>query len=267
MLSIGEFSKICMVSTKTLRYYDEIGLISPEYVNQENGYRFYQLGQLKDMLLIIRFKSYGFSLEEILELKNKLADSNFVLEKLKQKKVELKTQEQELIGTVKKIDSDMNSLLKGERIMENANKNNVEMLVTPKINVFSIRENFAIGEFSNKIQAVFKKLSENNLTCIGAPMVLYHDAEFNPEGSDMEICVPVKEKTTLTKDFGGVMCAKFVHKGEYTSLCNSYAFVLEWLEKKNFKIAGSPYDVYVTDPKQVAPEENITEIYFPITKK
>ena len=27
MLSIGEFSKICKVSTKTLRYYAEIGLI------------------------------------------------------------------------------------------------------------------------------------------------------------------------------------------------------------------------------------------------
>ncbi|SCV40293.1 Transcriptional regulator, MerR family [Bacillus subtilis] len=39
MLSIGEFSKICKVSTKTLRYYDEIGLIHPEDINPENGYR------------------------------------------------------------------------------------------------------------------------------------------------------------------------------------------------------------------------------------
>ena len=30
MLSIGEFSKICQVSTKTLRYYAEIGLILPD---------------------------------------------------------------------------------------------------------------------------------------------------------------------------------------------------------------------------------------------
>lgn len=37
MLSIGEFSKICKVSTKTLRYYDEIGLIKPSKINQENS--------------------------------------------------------------------------------------------------------------------------------------------------------------------------------------------------------------------------------------
>lgn len=41
MLSIGEFSKICQVSAKTLRYYDEIGLLRPEEINPENGYRYY----------------------------------------------------------------------------------------------------------------------------------------------------------------------------------------------------------------------------------
>ena len=39
MLSIGEFSRICKVSTKTLRYYDEIGLIKPSKINPENNYR------------------------------------------------------------------------------------------------------------------------------------------------------------------------------------------------------------------------------------
>lgn len=41
LLSIGEFSKICEVSTKTLRYYDEIGSINPDEINYEryfNGY-------------------------------------------------------------------------------------------------------------------------------------------------------------------------------------------------------------------------------------
>lgn len=37
MLSIGEFSMICKVSTKTLCYYAEIGLIFPSEINPENG--------------------------------------------------------------------------------------------------------------------------------------------------------------------------------------------------------------------------------------
>ena len=65
MLSIGEFSKICQVSTKTLRYYAEIGLILPNEINYENGYRYYSIEQLETMLFIKRLKSYNFSLEEI----------------------------------------------------------------------------------------------------------------------------------------------------------------------------------------------------------
>ena len=47
MLSIGEFSNICKVSTKTLRYYAEIGLLEPSEVNPENGYRYYAIEQLE----------------------------------------------------------------------------------------------------------------------------------------------------------------------------------------------------------------------------
>lgn len=63
MLSIGAFSKISNVTTKTLRYYDEIGLIKPVYVNDENGYRYYSTSQLETVLLIGKLKWYGFSLD------------------------------------------------------------------------------------------------------------------------------------------------------------------------------------------------------------
>ena len=68
MLSIGEFSKICKVSAKTLRYYAEIGLILLNEINPENGCRYYAIEQLETMLLIIRLKSYNFSLEEIKQM-------------------------------------------------------------------------------------------------------------------------------------------------------------------------------------------------------
>jgi DNA-binding transcriptional MerR regulator len=54
MLSIGEFSKISKVSTKTLRYYAEIGLILPDKINPETGYRYYSIEQLETMLFINR---------------------------------------------------------------------------------------------------------------------------------------------------------------------------------------------------------------------
>jgi len=65
LLTIGEFSRISRVSTKTLRYYDQIGLLKPGYVSRKSGYRYYDVSQLRDMLLIARLKQYQFSLPEI----------------------------------------------------------------------------------------------------------------------------------------------------------------------------------------------------------
>ena len=65
MYSIGEFSKIGSVSTKTLRYYDEIGLLRPAYVDEENRYRYYEERQVDEILLISELKTYDLRLEQI----------------------------------------------------------------------------------------------------------------------------------------------------------------------------------------------------------
>lgn len=51
VLSIGEFSNICKVTTKTLRYYAEIGLLQPSEIDPENGYRYYAIEQLEKCCL------------------------------------------------------------------------------------------------------------------------------------------------------------------------------------------------------------------------
>lgn len=65
---IGEFSKLCQVTVKTLRHYEEIGLLIPFEVDEWTGYRYYDIGQLRQMTRIVYLKRLGFSLEEIAEL-------------------------------------------------------------------------------------------------------------------------------------------------------------------------------------------------------
>lgn len=45
-LSIGEVSKMKGVSIKSLRYYGELGILPPAYINDETGYRYYSVEQL-----------------------------------------------------------------------------------------------------------------------------------------------------------------------------------------------------------------------------
>ena len=64
MLTIGDFSRLCRVSPRTLRHYDAMGLLCPETVG-DNGYRYYRQEQLAELVRIQWLKAYGFSLGEI----------------------------------------------------------------------------------------------------------------------------------------------------------------------------------------------------------
>ena len=65
--STGEFAKLAGVSKHTLFYYDEIGLLSPEIKNKENGYRYYSAAQLDILDVIYVLRELDMTLEEIQE--------------------------------------------------------------------------------------------------------------------------------------------------------------------------------------------------------
>ena len=88
MFSIGDFSKVCMVSVKTLRHYDKIGLMRPKFTDPFTGYRYYSEEQLSRMLLIQRLKRYGFSLADIGPLLEE-TDESALFFKLKRQKLAL----------------------------------------------------------------------------------------------------------------------------------------------------------------------------------
>lgn len=62
--SIAELAKMAGVSPKTLRYYDELGLLPPAY-HGSNGYRYYETRQLQLLQQILFFKELGFTLQQI----------------------------------------------------------------------------------------------------------------------------------------------------------------------------------------------------------
>ena len=65
MFKIGDFSKLSQVSVKTLRYYDEIGLLRPSEIDRFTGYRYYAAGQLSRLNRILLLKGLGLSLDQI----------------------------------------------------------------------------------------------------------------------------------------------------------------------------------------------------------
>jgi DNA-binding transcriptional MerR regulator len=65
---IGEFAELAGISTKTLRFYDQIGVLRPASVDARTGYRHYLPEQLEDLASILALKNLGVSLAQVREL-------------------------------------------------------------------------------------------------------------------------------------------------------------------------------------------------------
>lgn len=274
MLSIGEFSKICEVSTKTLRYYDEIGLINPNEINPENGYRYYSIRQLKKMLLINRLKSYDFSLEEIkaiLDLEEDQSEEKLMFT-LNRKRRGIQEKLNAFEYTLKQMSNDILNLEKSIPIMSYLDNIEVQLVETQPMNILYKRQmmssdDYAAG-YGKYFSRLYEKIAAEKLTLLGSPMTIYHSPEYNPEGYDTEFAIEVEETVKGTRDLPGGLCAKSVLKGSYPKLTSVYARLREWVENEGYELVKSPYEVYVTDPNQATVSEDIvTEVYFPVKKK
>ena len=73
LFRIGDFSRLGKTTIKTLRYYDECGILKPDKVDIFNNYRYYSTSQLFDLYKIQSLRAAGLSLREIAEIKRGVA--------------------------------------------------------------------------------------------------------------------------------------------------------------------------------------------------
>lgn len=72
-MNIGTAARNAGLSTKTVRYYADIGLVTP-LGRSENGYRDYGSGEVQRLRFVRRARAFGFSVEECRELLGLYAD-------------------------------------------------------------------------------------------------------------------------------------------------------------------------------------------------
>jgi len=67
MMQIGELADRAEMSLRTIRHYDEVGLLTPSG-RSDGGFRLYTDADFSRLMVIRRMKPLGFSLDEMAEL-------------------------------------------------------------------------------------------------------------------------------------------------------------------------------------------------------
>ena len=267
-LKIGEFSRLMQVTVKTLRHYEQKGLLIPEEVDPWTGYRFYSIGQMLRLNSIRQLQRLGFSLEEIKDLFEgeshvpsieQLTMKIEETEKLLQQLLTRRSQLQEWVDSRKKV-----------KTME---KFSIQSL--PEVIVASHRE--VIADYSALGMLCYNVIGPEmqRLGCKCPPpgycFTIEHQQEYTPTNIDIEYCEQVEEMGTDSSiiqfkrllEVPKALCMK--HYGPYERFYESFTEAFAYLEEKGYKIAGHPRTCYIDGIwNQEDPEKWLSIIQIPI---
>ena len=267
-LKIGEFSKMMQVTVKTLRHYEQKGLLVPDEVDEWTGYRYYSITQMQRLNAIRGLQRQGFSLEEIKDLLEDESQMPSVVQ-LTKKIEETERQLQILMERRHQLLKWMDSH-KQIRTME---KFSIQSL--PEIIVASHRE--IIPDYSALGQLCVNKIGPEmqRLGCKCPPpgycFTIEHHQEYRATDLDIEYCEQVEEMGTDNtiiqfKRLPAVpkaLCMK--HVGPYERFHESFTEAFAYMEEQGYKLAGSLRTSYIDGVWNKAnPEEWLTIIQIPI---
>lgn len=268
-LKIGEFSRLCKVTVRTLRHYEKIGLLVPEIVDRWTGYRYYSINQLQRMLDILELKSLGFSLEEIKDL---FEDANH-----KPSVESLETKVRECEAELKLLQARMSQLkamVTFQKKLENMEKVFIESL--PEITVASYRAVIPSYDALGMLcyQTIGPEMARLGCECPepGYCYTIEH-GDYKPEDVDIEYCEKVleaKQDSELIKfkkipAVPTAVCMKVY--GPYEGLRQNYIDLFKWMEENGYRIAGDPRANYIDGIwNQEDPAKWLTVIQVPAEK-
>lgn len=118
---IGEFAEKVNSSIKTIRYYDEIDLLKPEYLDKFTSYRYYNDDNIREFHSIMLLKKMGFSLNDIRTFKDNLNDEIFLRQRDKLINEILEKKE-----IIKVIDDIRKNIVNGKITLDNYELDNIE---------------------------------------------------------------------------------------------------------------------------------------------
>lgn len=141
LFTIGEMAELFQINIRTLRYYDDIGLLCPETVNPETGYRYYSTKQFERLNTIKYLRTLNMPLEKMKQFfQNRNAR---VMEQILEDQL-LATRDQ--LAQLQNMERKLTRRLEQLRYALNALMEEVRLVRLPKRPVAFLRRQIAQGE-------------------------------------------------------------------------------------------------------------------------
>jgi DNA-binding transcriptional MerR regulator len=262
---IGDFSRISRVTVRTLRYYNEIGLLKPVRVDESTGYRYYSIEQLPKLNRIIMLKEIGLSLDDIGSTLNGGTPVDHIKQLLQVKKSEIQ----------ERLNLDARRLRRVEIWLDRVDHEGlipagiyIRRKTIPEVRVISKREKGTYEETTLKlyqeIMEYIDRFGNEETPVIAGPVTgLFYDDDYKETDADIEVAVPISgevpvhESSFEIKTLPEVDVISAVYKGPSYDIHRTYAQIMEYAEVHKLKLDTPLREIYLTYP-ELDPDEGLS---------
>ena len=272
MIRIGDFSKLSRVSVKTLRFYDEMGLLKPIEVDRFTGYRYYEFDQLPRLHRILALKDLGFSLEEIGYLLEEDLSAEQMRGMLKLRQAEIRQRVEEEATRLERVELWLRQIEQEDSM----SKYDVVIKKVEPIKVASVRGVVPTPPDQRSLwDELMSYLGQQGTRMIGPPMAIYHDKEFKDRDWDIEVAMPITDAMTPDKrvkvhnlpEVETMACV--VHTGPFATIGEAYDAIAKWVDQNGYQIVGPGREMNLRLPEMLGDQNDpntVNEIQFPVEK-
>lgn len=267
MYRIGEFSRITNLSIKTLRYYDEEGLLKPSCRNEANGYRYYNEDDFQRAQMLSFLRSLDFSIAEMKDVMETCSckdDLHFYLEE-KHTLILAKMKEQKQL--LKRLETYMEPKINLDKMPTYE----ISEITLPQMLVASFRTRKAYHEVGTHVSMMYKEIK--GCASGDAMFNLYYDEDYQ-EIADMETCIPLRKSFTPQqleiRTLPSIKGITLTHVGRYDTLNIAYKALLDYAKQHHYELIRPSREIYIKGPGKIFkgnPDTYITQIVAAYTKE
>ena len=267
--SSAEVCKLCNMSRKKLRYYEERGLLQGVLRGEENNYRYYMEGHINELLIKKELQNSGFSLNEIVAMS---LDSslNGIYKSVKKRMLNAKEELKQSMMRYEQSTEKYFQLLEAVSFLKiqladadiDPEEENYKIIDYPSQDVvaLSYEGTFLDAErsFFINLAKLYTIIEEYGITTLASLTSIYHNhydsvqCAFHGEMNKVEICMPVvnmKKPCPYYKKIEGFRGVITKHIGSYNvGLDATYVKLLKWAKKQGYKLANTSVEDALISP-------------------
>ena len=267
LFRIGDIAELFNLSVSTLRHYEKTGLVEPEYIDPQTGYRYYSTRQFEPLNTIRYLRALDMPLPEIADfLKNR--DIDIIEEKLQKQKQAVIEKQQKL----KLIERKINNRLRQIKDAQNSDFDVIKL-------VQSHEGRMVLMEGPLKLESMFdmetpiRKLEQSQaqgvvfLGKVGVGISEEHLREGRYEVYDKYFLLLDDEEDFVGRviSFPQTLCVSVRFRGSHNEAPEQYRRLNEYIESHGLEINGFSREITMIDYGITSDTEKfVTEISIPV---